>query len=125
MARSQLKLGPRKLRNFSETALCDTSIEPVPVPCRRQQLQTAAGVGRFSSATQAIITWGLLTADTDSAMELELDPTPCTAVVDVKPSVSVCVSFPSATASPLALAIAELPTTNACTSMNFWMSTCS
>src|SRR6266487_4246887 len=57
----------------------------------------------------------LVANDKDSAIELELDPTPCTAVVDVKPSVSVCELGPNAVASALTSARAELPWS--CTSM--------
>jgi hypothetical protein len=61
----------------------------------RQRLEAAASAGRFSNAIQFhYILWyekyeGVAAA-TDWAIELELDPTPCTAVVDVKASVSVC-----------------------------------
>src|SRR5215212_4478803 len=124
MARSLLKLGPRKLRHFPRLPLCDTSIEPGAVHCYRQRLEAAAGAGRFSNATHQ---WwklqSLVAADTDSAIELELEPTPCTTAVVVKPSVSVCELGPSASASPLASAMAELPLTNTSTSMLLSMST--
>src|SRR6266566_1502297 len=115
MARSSLKLGPRKIASFPGTTLCDSSIEPRPVRYRRQRLEAAASAGRFSNATHICQSATLVANDRDSAIELELDPTPCTAVVDVKPSVSVCELGPNALASALTSARAELPWT--CTSM--------
>src|SRR5262245_41639616 len=115
-----------QIASFPGTTLCDTSIEPGPVRCHRQRFEAAAGAGRFSNAThqcQSALA-SLVAKDRDSAIELELDPTPCIAVVDVKPSVSVCVLGPNAVASALTSARAELPWS--CTSMSncFWTSTC-
>src|SRR6266566_9535918 len=125
MARSSLKLGPRKIASFPGTTLCDSSIEPRPVRYRRQRLEAAASAGRFSNDTHQCQSATLVANDKDSAIELELDPTPATAVVDVTPSVSVCELGPSAVASALTSARAEVPWT--CTSMSncFWTSTCS
>src|SRR5262245_26720960 len=124
MARSSLKLGPRKLRHFPGPP-CDSSIEPEPVRCHRQRLEAAASAGRFSNATHMDQAQPLVAADTDSAIEWDSDPTPCTAVVDVKPSVSVCVLGPIAKASPLASPMAELPLTKTSTSMSLSIRTCS
>src|SRR5262249_17245352 len=107
--------------SFPGTTLCDSSIEPRPVRYRRQRLEAAASAGRFSNATHQLQWASLVANDTDSAIELELDPTPCIAVVDVKPRVSVCVLGPSAVASALTSARAELPWT--CTSMSNCLST--
>src|SRR5262249_43760777 len=127
-----LKLGHRKLRHFPgppcvtlRSTLCDTSIEPGPVRSRRQRLDAAASAGRFSNATHMCQSQALVAAATDSAIELELDPTPCCTTVVVKPSVSVCVLGPNALDSPLASARAELPLTITSMSICFWMSTSS
>src|SRR5262249_22574034 len=84
-----------------------------------------SGAGRFSNATHQCQAATFEARDRDSEIELELDPTPATAVVVVTPSVSVCELGPSAVASALTSARAEVPWT--CTSMSncFWMSTCS
>src|SRR5262249_488933 len=92
---------------------------------RRQRLEAAAGAGRFSNATHILQAASLVANDRDSAIELELDPTPCTAVVDVKPSVSVCELGPSAVASALTSARAQLPWTATCIWNSFWTSACS
>src|SRR5262245_46115246 len=116
-----------QIASFPGTTLCDTSIEPGPVRCHRQRFEAAAGAGRFSNAThqcQSALA-SLVAKDRDSAIELELDPTPAMAVVDVKPSVSVCVLGPSAVASALTSARAELPWTNTSMSNSFSMLTCS
>src|SRR5262245_64741933 len=69
------------------------------------------GFRRGSNATHQCQAAVFVARDRDSAIELELDPTPATADVEVKPSVSVRELGPSAVASALTSARAELPWT--------------